>query len=267
MQIDTVDKSVVQAYVAGKQFTDFPKDLFIPPDALEILLDSFTGPLDLLLYLIKKQNIDILDIPIVSITRQYLQNIYLMENQRMELAAEYLVMAAMLAEIKSRMLLPLTSFEEEEEDVDPRAELIRRLQAYEQIKIAVECIEQLPRQDRDVFLIELQSDNPEVINPEPELNLVDLLTAYEQLLIREGHQQDHHISRENYSIKERMSKILLALQKEKFVKFSDLYSFEEGRAGLVVSFLAILELARQSLLTLTQAQPYTAIYLTATGNG
>lgn len=266
MPIDEVEKPVLNATVAGKQYTEIPDDLFIPPDALEILLDSFSGPFDLLLYLIKKQNIDILDIPVVTITRQYLQYIQAMEFRRMELAAEYLVMAAMLAEIKSRFLLPVTSTEADEEGVDPRLELVKRLQAYEQMKKAAELLEELKQQDRDHFKVQLRPDALEPILSEPELKLDELLQAYGQLLIREGHEKEHQISREVYSVKERMALILHRIQLDRFIEFRQLYTLEEGRAGLVVSLLAILELARQSLLTITQAQPFAAIHLKATSD-
>ncbi|HCD9282835.1 TPA: segregation/condensation protein A [Legionella pneumophila] len=262
MNIDLQPAPVVKAVVDGKEITQFPEDLYIPPDALEVLLDSFTGPLDLLLYLIRKQNIDILDIPMTSITNQYLQYIQLMENRRMELAAEYLLMAAMLAEIKSRLLLPVTPDSEEEEE-DPRMTLVRQLQAYEQIKQAAELLDGLPRQDRDNFTIQVNPDEVETIKVYPEVELSELVEAMKVLLKREEHYSKHQVSRELMSVRERMSRILFQLQHQKILEFSQLYTLEEGRMGLVVSYLAILELAKQSLLIITQTQPFSPIHLQA----
>lgn len=256
-------QSEVKAIVDGKEFTQIPDDLFIPPDALEVLLDSFSGPLDLLLYLIRKQNIDILDIPIVSITKQYLQYIQLMECRRLELAADYLLMAAMLAEIKSRLLLPVAPNGDEEEDEDPRMTLVRRLQAYEQIKQAAELLDALPRQDRDNFLIQLATPEMEVIKVQPEVELADLIDAMKSLLKREEHVSHHKISREAMSVRERMGTILQQLQEHKVLEFRQLFTLEEGRMGLVVSLLAILELARQSLIVITQHEAFSSIHLQA----
>jgi segregation and condensation protein A len=262
MEVELAIKPEIKAVVDGKEFTQIPDDLFIPPDALEVLLDSFSGPLDLLLYLIRKQNIDILNIPIVSITRQYLHYIQLMECRRMELAADYLLMAAVLAEIKSRMLLPIAP-QSEEEDEDPRMALVRRLQAYEQIKIAAELIDTLPRQDRDNFMIQLAIPEMEEIKVHPEVELSDLINAMQSLLKREEHASHHIISRETMSVRERMNMILLQLQEHKVLEFRQLFTLEEGRMGLVVSLLAILELARQSLVVITQNEAFSAIHLQA----
>ncbi|MGL6028937.1 MAG: segregation and condensation protein A [Legionella sp.] len=256
-------KPELKAIVDGKEYTQVPDDLFIPPDALEVLLDSFSGPLDLLLYLIRKQNIDIMNIPMVSITEQYLHYIDLMELKRLELAADYLLMAAMLAEIKSRMLLPLSPSAEEDEEGDPRMALVRRLQAYEQIKKAAELLDALPRQDRDVFTIQIHPDEIEAIRVHPEVELAELLAAMRGLLQREVHLSRHEIAKETMSVRERMSMVLARLQEHKVLEFSQLFTLEEGRMGLVVTFLAILELARQSLLIITQTQAFSPIHLQA----
>jgi segregation and condensation protein A len=254
--------SDIKAFVDGKAFTQIPDDLFIPPDALEVLLDSFSGPLDLLLYLIRKQNIDILNIPMVTITQQYLQYIQFMEYGRLELAADYLLMAAMLAEIKSRLLLPLSSKSEEEEE-DPRMTLVRRLQAYEQIKQAAELLDALPRQDRDTFLIQLNTPEIESIKTHPAVDLSELMEAMEHLLQREEQAAPHNISRETLSVRERMGAILLQLEENKVLEFKQLFTLVEGRMGLVVSLLAILELARQSLIIITQKDVFAPIHLQA----
>lgn len=255
-------KSELRAIVDGKEYTQIPDDLFIPPDALEVLLDSFSGPLDLLLYLIRKQNIDILNIPIMSITKQYLQYIQLMEFRKLELAADYLLMAAMLAEIKSRLLLPASSNIEEDEE-DPRMMLVRRLQAYEQIKLAAESLDTLPRQERDTFNIQISPAEIQAIKMHPEVLLADIIDAMRSLLQKEEHLTHHQISREAMSVRERMSLILLKLQEYQILDFKQLFTYEEGRAGLVVSLLAILELARQSLLVITQAQSFSIIHIKA----
>ncbi len=251
-----------RAIVDGKTVTQIPDDLFIPPDALEVLLDSFSGPLDLLLYLIRKQNIDILNIPMLSITRQYLHYIQLMEERRMELAADYLLMAAMLAEIKSRLLLPLTP-NEEEIDEDPRMALVRRLQAYEQIKEAAQLLDALPRQERDHFSIYVMPDELEVIKVHPDVSLNELVNTFFSLALKEEQGADHQIERELLSVRERMNYVLTQLQYHRVLAFTTLYDHKEGRMGLVVSLLAILELARQSLLMITQTQAFSPIHLQA----
>lgn len=263
MDTEFATRLEIKAIVDGKELTQIPEDLFIPPDALEVLLDSFSGPLDLLLYLIRKQNIDILDIPIVSITQQYLHYIQLMENRKMELAADYLLMAAMLAEIKSRMLLPVSPQNGEEEDEDPRMTLVRRLQAYEQIKQAAELLDTLPRQDRDNFFIQLTCPEMEVIKVHPGVDLLDLIEVMNALLQKEEHRGHHQISREAMSVRDRMNAVLLILESEKVVEFRQLFTLKEGRIGLVVSLLAILELARQSLIVITQQEAFSVIHLQA----
>lgn len=263
MDVEATNKPERVVIVAGAEYTDIPEDLFIPPDALEVLLDSFSGPLDLLLYLIRKQNIDILDIPIVKITEQYLQYIQLMEIRKLELAADYLLMAAMLAEIKSRLLLPVSPQTEDEIEDDPRMVLVRKLQAYEQIKLAAELIDALPRQERDNFLVDIQPAIQEQIIVHPDVELSELIAAMKSILIREENFSHHEIAREVLSVRERMTAVLHLLQTNKIVELRQLFNPEEGRMGLVVSLLAILELARQSLLVLTQTQPFAPIHIRA----
>lgn len=263
MTNESTFKPELKAIVDGKEYTQVHDDLFIPPDALEVLLDSFSGPLDLLLYLIRKQNIDILNIPIMSITKQYLQYIEIMECRKLELAADYLLMAAVLAEIKSRLLLPSTAKPDEEEEEDPRMALVRRLQAYEQIKHAAELLDNLPRRDRDNFLIEVNPEEIEVVKVPPEVELAELIDAMKGLLKKESHFKHHQIAREVMSVRERMGRVLHQLQEQSELEFSQLYSIEEGRMGLVVSMLAILELARQSLLIITQNQAFSPIHIKA----
>lgn len=253
--------------VEGQALTELPADLFIPPDALEVLLDSFTGPLDLLLYLIRKQNIDIMNIPIESIARQYLQYIKLMHRQRLELAADYLVMAAMLAEIKSRLLLPVTPAAEGEEEVDPRLELVRRLQAYEEIKQAAEQLDQLSRDERDTFVVQLPVDPVSLPKQYPEVDLEELLAAMGSLLMREKQFSKHAIQREALSVRERMGMVLHKIQQQGRVELCDLFDADEGRGGLVVSLLAILELARQYLVKITQGHAFGQIHIEAASNG
>lgn len=263
MEQDCPSTSAVKAIVAGKEYTEIPTDLYIPPDALEVLLDSFSGPLDLLLYLIHKQNIDILNIPIISITEQYLQYIQIIGAGKLELAAEYLLMAAVLAEIKSRMLLPIVVEASEEEDEDPRMALVRRLLAYEQIKQAALWLDELPRQDRDHFTVQLSPPLMETIKVHPAVELSELLDAMLGLVEKEEHFSKHEISQELLSVRDRMNQILLSLQEGTYLSFHQLFTKEEGRAGLVVSLLAILELARQALLVITQAEPFAALHIKA----
>ena len=251
----------VLAVVAGKPFTEMPTDLFIPPDALEVLLDSFTGPLDLLLYLIRQQNIDILDIPIVIITQQYMKYIELLEERRMELAADYLVMAALLAEIKSKLLLPPSPSLLDDIEEDPRMELVRRLQAYEQFKRAALFIDLLPRYERDVFQVQVCHSHEIMKKDPPNIVLSDLVAAMHGLLQHQQVLTHHQISRELLSVRERMTIILGQLQGEKLIELSRLLNHDEGRMGLVVTLLAILELARQSLVIITQTAAYSPIHL------
>jgi segregation and condensation protein A len=252
------------AYVQGEAVTTLPKDLYIPPDALEVFLEAFEGPLDLLLYLIKRQNLDILDIPIAEITRQYMEYIELMKELRLELAAEYLVMAAMLAEIKSRMLLPRPVEAEDEED--PRAELIRRLQEYERFKQAAEDIDQIPRMERDTFPVAVQAPDKQVIARPPEVSLQELLIAAKQAMTRAEMFSHHHVQMEPLSVRERMSMVLSRVGSGEFTSFTALFKLEEGRMGVVVALLAVLELIKESLIELVQSEPFAPIYVKAAGS-
>lgn len=249
------------AVVRGTPLTEVPKDLYIPPDALEIFLETFEGPLDLLLYLIKRQNLDILDIPIAEITRQYIEYVEIVKELRLELAAEYLVMAAMLAEIKSRVLLPRHPECEEEED--PRAELVRRLQEYERYKQAAEDLNELPRIDRDIFDVKVEASEIPVIKRHPSVKLQDLMFAIREVMERAEMFSHHHVQLEPLSVRERMSQILAAVRTEGFTDFTIFFTPEEGRRGVVVSLLAILELVRESLVDLVQAKPFGPIHIKA----
>jgi segregation and condensation protein A len=251
------------AIVRGEPLSMPPKDLYIPPDALEVFLEAFEGPLDLLLYLIKRQNLDVLDIPIAEITRQYMSYIDLMTDLRLELAAEYLVMAAMLAEIKSRMLLPRPAALDEE--ADPRAELVRRLQEYERFKKAAEDIDTLPRVERDIFPVAAEPPPMERAPRLPDVELRELLLAFREVLRRAEMFSHHHIQREPLSVRERMSRVLEALNAAPFVEFQKLFTIEEGRRGVVVTFLAILEMLKAHLIDLVQQEPYAPIYLSLAG--
>ncbi len=248
--------------VYGEAMTEMPVDLYIPPDALEVFLEAFEGPLDLLLYLIRKQNVDILDIPVAEITRQYMGYVELMKTVRLELAAEYLVMAAMLAEIKSRMLLP-RSAEVEEEEADPRAELIRRLQEYERFKAAAEGIDDLSRVGREVIVPRLDAPQAKVRKLLPEVSLEELLVSMAEVLRRGDLFESHQVSREALSTRERMSEVLERLKGGGFVPFVELFSAEEGKLGVVVTFMAILELVKESLIELVQNEPFAPIHVRA----
>jgi segregation and condensation protein A len=250
------------AVVQGEPWSVIPKDLYIPPDALEVFLDAFEGPLDLLLYLIKRQNLDILDIPLAQITAQYMEYVEMMKELRLELAAEYLVMAAMLAEIKSRMLLPRQS-EVEEEEGDPRAELIRRLQEYERFKQAAEDIDALPRIGRDLYQAEVQVPDKTVDIRPPDVDLKEIMLALSEVLRRADMFTHHHVQMEALSVRERMSRVLAAVDSESFTEFTTLFDVEEGRLGVVVTFLAILELIKGSLIELVQAEPFAPIHVKA----
>lgn len=250
------------AVVQGQPQYNLPKDLYIPPDALEVFLDAFEGPLDLLLYLIRRQNLDILDIPIADITKQYMEYIDLMKDLRLELAAEYLVMAAMLAEIKSRMLLPRPPADEEDEH-DPRAELIRRLQEYERFKQAAEDIEALPQLGRDVFPVVVDVPHKHVDQDPPDVDLKEVLLALKDVLHRADMFSSHHVAREPLSLRERMSRVLESVNTERFTQFTDLFDISEGRQGVVVTFMAILELIKQQLVELVQAESFAPIHVKA----
>ncbi|AZS51578.1 segregation/condensation protein A [Entomomonas moraniae] len=248
------------ALVYGEAVVDVPQDLYIPPDALEVILDAFEGPLDLLLYLIRKQNIDILDIPVAEITKQYMTYVELMRATKLELAAEYLLMAAMLAEIKSRMLLPRQNIAEDEEE-DPRAELIRRLQEYEQIKIAAESLDELPRLDRDIKTIQLAAPEARARKLLPEVTLQELLLTVSEVLKRAELFEQHQVSREVLSTRERMTAILEKITGKGFVPFIQLFQADEGKLGIVVTFMAVLELVKESLIDLIQNEPFAPIHV------
>ncbi len=255
------------ALIQGQPMTQLPMDLYIPPDALEIILEQFEGPLDLLLYLIRKQNLDILEVNVAEITAQYMGYIDMMQSMQLEMAGEYLVMAAMLAEIKSRMLLPRNKDGEDEEEEDPRAELIRRLQEYERFKKAAEDMEELPRIGRDNFVA--QVDAPEKIQQRahPEVDMRELMLAMGAIMRRAQMFEKHEVAKEVLSTRERMSSILAQLKGGHFVSFADLFTPEEGRLGVVVSFLAMLELIKESLLDIVQHEVLGPIHVKARVDG
>ncbi len=242
--------------VCGSPFTEIPEDLYIPPDALEVILETFEGPLDLLLYLIKRQKFDILDIPVASITAQYVSYIEMMQEMRIEIAAEYLVMAAVLAEIKSQLLLPRPKLSEADELLDPRAELLRRLQEYERFKDAAERIDNLPREGRDIFVSQVCTDSVEIVKTQPQVDLRAVVLAFQDVLQRTQQLAHHHVYREPLSVRERMSAILQQLDPSDFLAFERLFLISEGRQGVVVSFLAILELCKEGLIEITQVEPF-----------
>lgn len=261
-QVAVPDGPSPLARVSGKAVMDMPNDLYIPPDALAVFLEAFEGPLDLLLYLIRRQNMDILDIDVSEITRQYMDYIGAVESMRFELAAEYLVMAATLAEIKSRMLLPRQQTEDEEE-ADPRAELIRRLQQYERFKQAAEDIDRLPRQERDSFATSAALPGLPAAQTQPDVDLREMLLAFRGVLARAELFTSHHVERERLSTRERMSAILAALSDDQFVTFQSLFTPEEGKLGVVVSFLATLELVKEQLIEVVQAEVLGPIHVRA----
>ncbi len=271
MQGEMQQQALPFAFIHGEGIVEKPQDLFIPPDALEVILENFEGPLDLLLYLIRKQKLDIIDLPIAQITQQYMNYIELMTDLKLELAAEYLVMAAILAEIKSRLLLPKLKTEDDEED--PRAELVRRLQEYEVIKQAAQTLDQIPRLERDLHTVNvLFADNFTQTMTPPEVDLSDLVNALKGLLKRCEAFEHHHIQGEVLSTRERMAKVLEQLTaasqaKQPFVEFSCLFDFKEGKAGVVVTFLAILELVKESLIECIQSEVLGQIQLTLSTQG
>ena len=256
----SAQRELAFAYVDGEAITEVPKDLYIPPDALEIFLEAFEGPLDLLLYLIKRQNINILDIKVAEITDQYMAYVDLMEVSQFELAAEYLVMAAMLAEIKSRLLLPRHVEDGPEED-DPRMQLIRRLQEYERYQTAAEDIDELGRMDRDIHRAGAALPELERISPEPTVALQDILLSLSRVLRRADMFEHHHIQRETLSTREKMSEILVRITESKFVPLASLLVRAEGRSGVIVTFLAIMELMKESLIEIMQSEPFGAIHV------
>jgi segregation and condensation protein A len=248
------------AVVHGEPVTELPRDLYIPPQALEVFLEAFEGPLDLLLYLIRRQNLDILDIPLAEITRQYMSYIELMQELQLELAGEYLVMAATLAEIKSRMLLPRSSGMGEQE-FDPRADLVRRLQEYERFKRAAESIDGLPRLERDVFQGNAGFADRRVVRLVPQVTLQEMILAFREVVQRAELFAHHHVQREPLSVRERMAQVLAALERESFVEFVRLFRPEEGRMGVTVTFVALLELVREGLIEIVQAEAYAPIHV------
>jgi segregation and condensation protein A len=249
-----------QPLINGERMAHLPDDLYIPPDALEVFLETFEGPLDLLLYLIRRQNLDILDIPVLKITQQYMEYIRLMRELRLELAAEYLVMAAWLAEIKSRILLPRPPAAAEEDVSDPRMELVRRLQEYERFKTAAENLDALPRVGREIFIAQARPDRVQSEVPQPVPSLRELMLAFREVLNRAQLFTRHTVSREPLSVRERMSAILDRVRNGP-LRFEQLVDLSEGRAGVVVCLLAILELAKSSLLEIRQVAPFAALTL------
>ena len=248
------------AIVQGQPYMQIPKDLYIPPDALEVFLEAFEGPLDLLLYLIRRQNLDILDIPIAEITEQYMGYIAMLDDTQFELAAEYLVMAAILAEIKSRMLLPRLQSDEEDED-DPRAELVRRLQEYERFKQAAENLDDLPRTGRDFVVAEAFMTDHHVVQIPPEVDLADMLDALRDVLGRAELFSHHQIQMEPLSVRERMTSIIDRLRKNPYMEFQFFFTPEEGRMGVVVTFLALMELTRERIVDIIQNESMGQIYV------
>jgi segregation and condensation protein A len=249
------------AMVEGEPVTEMPKDLYIPPDALQVFLEAFEGPLDLLLYLIRRQNLDILDIPIAEITRQYMKYIDVMAEMQLELAGEYLLMAAMLAEIKSRMLLPRPPIVEGADEEDPRAELVRRLQEYERFKKAAEDIDQLTRMERDTVAASVELAERKIVRAVPQVSLQEMLMAFKDVLQRADMFAHHHVNRERLSVRQRMSDILSSLRDAAFMEFVHLFRPEEGRMGVTVTFIAILELMKEGLIEIVQSEPYAPIHV------
>lgn len=251
-----------QVRIKGQPLMELPKDLYIPPDALEVFLEAFEGPMDLLLYLIRKHNLDILDIPIAQITDQYIAYIEMMQSMELELAAEYLVMAATLAEIKSRMLLPRPP-EEEDEEEDPRAELIRRLQLYEQFKQAAQDLDEIPRQGRDTYDVYAQPPSFDKPKPLPEVDLQEILLALSDVIKRADMMQSHQVQFETITVRQAMAYILDAVNDKDFTEFKDLFQPDNGRLGVIVTFLALLELLREAMIELVQAEPFAPIHVRA----
>jgi segregation and condensation protein A len=249
------------AMVEGQPITEMPRDLYIPPQALEVFLEAFEGPLDMLLYLIRRQNLDILDIPIAEITRQYMRYIELMQVLQLELAGEYLLMAATLAEVKSRMLLPRVQSDDPAEESDPRAELVRRLQEYERFKRAAESIDRMPRLDRDTWVASADLVDRKVVRIPPQVTLQEMLVAFQDVLSRSDMFAHHHVQREPLSVRQRMTDVLASLTTHTFVDFVRLFTPEEGRRGVTVTFVAILELLREGLIELVQSEAYAPLHV------
>jgi len=250
------------AMVRGEAVTELPKDLYIPPQALEVFLDAFEGPLDLLLYLIRRQNLDILDIDVAQITEQYMRYVELMDAMQFELAAEYLLMAAMLAEIKSRMLLPRAGNSEDDEE-DPRANLVRRLQEYERFKKAAEDLEAMPRLERELWQASAAPPDLHLERPLPDVDMREVLLALGEVLRRAEMYASHQIQMDSLSTRERMSQILETLRNGSFVPFVTMFTPEEGRLGVVVTFLALMELLKESLIEIVQTEGFGPIHVKA----
>jgi segregation and condensation protein A len=253
------------AVVEGEAITELPQDLYIPPHALEVFLEAFEGPLDLLLYLIRRQNLNILDIPIAEITRQYVEYIELMQELQLDLVGEYLLMAAMLAEIKSRMLLPRPVQEDDDEE-DPRAELVRRLLEYERYKNAADEIAALPRMERDIHPASAEPVERKIVQKLPDMQLKELLFAFKDVLARAEMLAHHHIQAEALSVRQRMSEVLERIRHSEFTPFADLFDPREGRMGVTVTFLSLLELLKEALIELVQADAYGPIHVRAAGS-
>ncbi|MDD9822932.1 MAG: ScpA family protein [Gammaproteobacteria bacterium] len=257
-----------EVLVNGEKFDQWPQDLYIPPDALEVFLETFQGPLDLLLYLIRRDNLDILDIPVAHITRQYMHYVELMRHLRLDLAAEYLVMAAMLAEIKSRMLLPRPVQAGDEEEEDPRAALVRRLRQYERFRDAARDLDARPRLERELYLVGAEFDRADAAAaPLPQASLADLAGAFRAVLERSEQYRNWTIGRETLSVREKMTRILARIRRHRFVRFEELLLGAEGRAGLVVNFMAVLELVRDRTIVAVQNAPFAPIHLKGVGGG
>ncbi|MGQ4275516.1 segregation and condensation protein A [Pseudidiomarina sp. E22-M8] len=254
-------QSLPLGFVRGEAVIDKPEDLYIPPDALELILESFSGPMDLLLYLIRRQKLDIVDLPILPITKQYMEYVEMMKELKLELAADYLVMAAMLAEIKSRMLLPRPPAEEDDE-ADPRAELVRRLQEYEAIRTGAGYLDQMPQTERDLFVVHAETDAKDYVKqPLPDVALAELAVAFSHAMAQTELQQHHQIHRERLSTRERMSRIIDLLQTHQRLRFAQLFEPSEGKEGVVVSFLAVLELVKEALVDVTQVDAFSEIHI------
>ncbi len=252
---------VNEVLVNGEVFDNWPHDLFIPPDALEVFLETFQGPLDLLLYLTRKQNLDILDIPVARITKQYMEYVEMMRKFRLDLAAEYLVMAAILAEIKSRLLLPCPVAEEDGDEQDPRAALIRRIQEYERFSQAGMGLNERPRLERELYLVSADFEDSELVKIEPRASLNDLVVAFRNVLERSEVNKHFYFGRERLTVREKMTYILDRVRTTRFLQFEDLFDHHEGKPGLVVSFMAILELARDGMLVVMQNEPFMPVHL------
>ena len=260
---EPVQQPLPLAFIHGEALIEKPRDLYIPPEALEVILESFEGPLDLLLYLIRKQKFDITTLPIAEVTAQYMEYVEVMKSLKLELAAEYLLMAALLAEIKSRLLLPRPEADDDDED-DPRAELIRRLQEYEVVKQAAEDLDSQPRMERDIFAVNVRpAKSAEPVRPDAEVSLDELVQAFRGVMKRAAAFENHTVAREALSTRERMSMIMAMVNDTDYTPLENLFTIQEGRAGCVVSFLAILELVKEQLLLCVQAGPYARIYVKA----